>query len=375
MLLTIVVFIITLLILVISHEFGHFLAARKFGVKVLEFGFGLPPRVFGKKWGETLVSLNWLPIGGFVKLLGEDETDKKVLADKRSFAVQPVLSRILIVAAGVTINLALAVILFYIVLSFQGFKEKVPLLVPYQFAGVNQTDEAAVFVGRVAAGSPAAASGLKEGDEIIFFNSTPIDTVSQFIDLTKGQAGKRVVLILADENDRQRTVDIVPRVKPPAGQGPLGVELMELKIANLDYATLDQKATSGFSRSYNFTVYSFKILGHLIARAWESRNFQPVSQSVSGPVGLTRITSTVLQSESPVLPYLNFLALLSLNLAIINILPVPALDGGRIFFLLIEVVFKRKVRAEVERLIHTVGMALLIALIVLITLSDIKKFF
>src|SRR5260221_688531 len=130
----IVVFIITILILVVIHELGHFLVARKFNIKVLEFGFGIPPRAWGKKWGETLISLNWLPFGGFVRLLGEDESDPETLKNKRSFASQAVWKRILVVVAGVGINLLLAFVLFYLVIAAQNFKVQLPLLTTYHFA-------------------------------------------------------------------------------------------------------------------------------------------------------------------------------------------------------------------------------------------------
>ena len=161
MLLTIVVFIFTLLVLVISHELGHFLAAKKFGIKVLEFGFGLPPKIFGKKIGETIFSLNALPIGGFVKLFGEDETDKDVLKNTRSFASKPVFQRIIVVVAGVVMNISLAVILFWVVLFARGFEESIPLLTPHQFAGVNQVNESVILIGGVAPGSPAEEAGIK----------------------------------------------------------------------------------------------------------------------------------------------------------------------------------------------------------------------
>src|SRR3989344_5492950 len=128
MILTIIIFILTLLFLVVIHELGHFLMAKKFGIKVEEFGFGIPPRAWGKKIGETLVSINWLPFGGFVKLLGEDEIDKNLLNNKRSFASQSVFKRIIVVVAGVAMNFILAFILFYFILGFQGFKTSLPLL-------------------------------------------------------------------------------------------------------------------------------------------------------------------------------------------------------------------------------------------------------
>lgn len=375
MVITIIIFVITLLILVVSHEFGHFITAKKFGVKVLEFGFGLPPKVLGKKIGETIYSLNLLPIGGFVRLFGEDEVEEKVLKDKRSFAAKKVWQRIIIVTAGVWANIALAMIIFWLVLFAQGFKEQIPLLAPFKFAGVNQSNEAVIVVGKVSSDSPASLAGLNPGDRIAEFNGQRLESAEKLSELTKDFAGEKVTLTLINPEEEKRQVEIVPRKDPPEGQGPLGVELGSITVANLSYQTPAQKILSGPVHSYNLASYSFAVLGKFIGQAFEEKSLQPVSGTVSGPVGITNVAGMILQTKSPLIPYLNFVGLLSLNLGIINILPFPALDGGRLFFLVIEAVFRRRVKAEVEKWIHTIGMAILIALIVLVTLSDIKKFF
>lgn len=375
MILTIIIFLITLLILVVSHEFGHFITAKKFGVKVLEFGFGLPPKIFGKKIGETIYSLNLLPIGGFVRLFGEDETEEKVLKNERSFAAKKVWQRIIIVTAGVWANLLLAMVIFWIVLGFQGFKENIPLLIPFKFVGVNQNTEAVIVVGRVAEDSPASAAGVNPGDRISEFDGQKLENGEQLFTLTKEKGGEKVSLTLIDPEEEKRQVEVTPRKDPPEGQGPLGVELGSVTIAHLNYQTTSQKIFSGPVHSYNLASYSFAVLGKFIGQAFEEKSFEPVSGTVAGPVGITNVAGMILQTKSPLIPYLNFMALLSLNLGIINILPFPALDGGRLFFLTIEAVFRKRVKAEVEKWVHTIGMVILIALIILITFSDIKKFF
>lgn len=375
MFITVVVFLITLLVLILSHELGHFLAARKFDIKVLEFGFGIPPRAWGKKIGETLVSLNWLPFGGFVKLLGEDETDKKVLKSPRSFSAKGVGQRITVVVAGVVMNLLLAVILFWIVLAFQGFKEEIPLLTPYKFVGVSQVNQKVVLIGNVAANSPAQAAGIKPGDRVMKFNEVEITSSSKLVELTKKHSGEKIAITLTNQEGTIWIVEVVPRINPPQGEGSLGVELMSATFARLTYPAIYQKAAAGFIRSYNLASYSIDILGKLITTSIRNKSLEPVSQSVSGPVGITNISHSILQTRAPLLPYLDFVGALSLNLAIINILPLPALDGGRLLFLAVEATFRKKVKAEVEKMIHAIGMALLLALIILITFSDIKKFF
>src|SRR3989344_6709550 len=155
MIFSIIIFILTLLVLVVIHELGHFLMAKKFNIKVLEFGFGLPPKAWGKKIGETIFSLNWLPFGGFVRLLGEDETDQEVLDNKRSFAAQKVWKRIIVVVAGVAMNFLFAWLLFYIILPAQNFKFQLDLRLDHQFAFAKQEIEPVILITQVAPNSPA----------------------------------------------------------------------------------------------------------------------------------------------------------------------------------------------------------------------------
>lgn len=377
MIFSIFIFIITLLILVVIHEFGHFIMAKRFGIKVEEFGFGLPPRAWGKKIGETIFSINWLPLGGFVKLLGEDEVDKKILENRRSFAAQIVWKRIAVVVAGVVMNLIFAWLLFYIVLGFSGFKTQLPLLLDHHFLGVNQQVETMVVIAKVAKDSPAEKEGLKSGERILAINDEQIKDDKQLVSKIKNLAGKEIKLTVSDLQKRSfRTVYVTSRENPPQGQGPLGVALSGFRVANLEYQTSAQKILSGPTHSWNLTVYSGKIFGRLIGQSLSQGSLEPVSTSVSGPVGISSLANAVLtSSEDSLMPYLDFVALLSLNLAVINLLPIPALDGGRLFFLLIEAISRKRVHAEVERWVHTAGMALLLALIALITYSDIQKLF
>ena len=380
MLLTIVIFIITILFLMFIHELGHFLMAKKFGIKVLEFGFGIPPRIFGKKIGETILSINWLPIGAFVRLLGEDEEPLAaktwVLDKNRDFRSKGVGARIIVVVAGVVMNFLLAFLLFYIVLGFQGFKAKLPLLLDHQFVGVTQKNEVYVLVSEVAKGSPAEKAGINPGERIVAINDRLIAESSELSEVAKSEGGKEVKLSLSSpDKDENREVTIVPRKDPPAGEGPLGVALSQIRAANLSYETPLQKAFAGPLHAYNIVIYSGKITGNLINKSFSQKSFGPVSTSVAGPVGITSIADQILKTNNPALPYLDFVALISLNLAVFNLLPIPALDGGRLFFLLIEAITRKRVHAQIERWVHTIGMVLLLTLTLLVTLSDLKKIF
>lgn len=380
MLLSILVFIITLVILVLIHELGHFWAAKKAGIRVLEFGIGIPPKAWGKKIGQTLVSLNWLPFGGFVRLLGEDEVDKEILQNKYSFAAKSVGKRIMVVVAGVTMNLLFAVLLFYLVLGFQNFKVQIPLpsLIDYKFVGVQQTTESMVLIQGVAENSPAVRAGLKPGDQILVVNTKPISSDQEFIEITRSLAGQEVRLTVRNvpTNEEERTVTLTPRKDPPPNEGAMGVMIASLRVATLEYQTPSQKLLAGPVHSWNLISYSGQIFGRLISQSLATKSVEPVSQSVSGPVGITSIAQDILTtSDEPLVPYLNFVAILSLNLALVNILPIPAMDGGRLVFLLIEWITGRRVKAEVERWVHTVGIALLISLTLAITFLDIRKIF
>ncbi len=370
----ILAFIVTILILVIIHELGHYFAAKKFNIKVLEFGFGLPPKVWGKKIGETIWSLNWLPFGGFVRLLGEDESDKDVLDDKRSFAAQTVSKRITVVVAGVAMNLLLAWVLFYIIIWAQNFSIQLPLLTDHKFVGVEQTNQNLVLVGSIAKDSPAQKAGLKDGDRVYEINGIKIKNAEELINITKQNAGKEVTLAVADfQGKDEKSVKLIPRENPPPGQGAIGVSLQSADIAQLNFEKPWQKALAGPIHSYNLTTYSWEILSKTISYSFEKKDLSPVSQTVAGPIGITNIVREILSVKNPILPYLDFIAALSLNLAIVNVLPFPGLDGGRLLFLVIEAVTRKKTHAVIEKYVHTVGLFILLGLIILVTISDIKK--
>ena len=377
MFIAIIIFIITLLVLVVIHELGHFLVAKQFNIKVLEFGFGIPPRAWGKKFGETLVSVNWLPFGGFVRLLGEDEVDKSVLDDKRSFASQSVGKRISVVVAGVVMNLFLAWLLFYLVLGLSNFKADLPLLYNHEFVGANTQIQNSILIQRVQDNSPAKLAGLAPGMVIKAVNGQTFSSATDLTSQIKNLAGTSMELTVVDSSTQvESKIKIIPRVSPPEGEGALGVALAEFQVAKLSYDAPLQKIFSGPIHAYNLTVYSGGILGKLIGQSFIDKSFTPVSQTVSGPVGITSVVNSILtESKEPLIPYLNFVALLSLNLAVMNVLPFPALDGGRLLFLLIEAITRKRVKAEVEKWVHTIGMAILLTLMLLVTFSDIKKFF
>lgn len=359
MVLTIIVFAITLLILVISHELGHFLVAKKFGVKVLEFGFGLPPKLFSKRYGETKYSINALPIGGFVQLLGEDETDKELLKNPRSFSSKPTWQRILIVGAGVFINLIFAWILFYIVLFNQNWRIIYPTLEP------------TVVVADVQDNFPAKAAGIQVGERILKIDGTPFTELEDTIRYIRARANQPIKLTLGDiDGNNPRELELTPKEVNP-GDGRIGVAFSPIPFKQ--YKTTTERIFSAPSYSWDLTKLTFQGFGKLFFDLGKG-NYKSASQSVSGPVGLVQATNGFVSSGwQATLPYLWFVGVISLTLSIFNSLPFPALDGGRIFFMLIELVTGKRVNQNFERIVHSVGMIILLTLMVLITISDISK--
>ncbi|MBI4035836.1 site-2 protease family protein [Candidatus Daviesbacteria bacterium] len=363
MIFSILIFIITLLVLVLIHEFGHFLMAKRFGIKVEEFGFGIPPRLWGKKIGETIYSINWLPFGGFVKLLGEDEVDMITVekGKSRDFRAKSVWQRIGVVVAGVAMNLVLAWILFYIVIAAQNFKVIYP------------TSEPAVYILQTQKDFPAQKAGVKAGEKLAEIDGIKIKDIDQARKLIKAKNGESVTLTLSNaEGGDVRKVSITPK-KVEKGDVLIGVVFSPIPFRY--YTSFTEKLFSGISYSWDLTKLTFGGLGKLVSDL-VSGNLSTASQSVAGPVGLAVVTNEILSSGSGLvvlLPFLWFIGVISLTLAIFNVLPIPALDGGRLFFLVVEAITRKKVKEDTEKMVHQIGFAILLALAVLVTFSDIRK--
>jgi regulator of sigma E protease len=381
MIMTIVVFILILSVLVLIHEFGHFIVAKRNGIRVEEFGWGLPPRLFGKKFGDTLYSINLLPFGGFVKLTGEDLDDGTgtvVSADPRSFATKTPRQRAAVLVAGVTMNLLLALVLFYGYFLISGFKtDQMPLLFNYKFP-FGTTHMLGTVISDVVAGSPAAKAGLQSGYAIRTIDSVSVNSVADVHAQLKGKATRQVVLTVQDltavsNPSATKTINVVPAADP-SGNTILGVYLSD--SVSLDYSKPVDKIFAGPMQAYNVMSYSLVTFAKMAGLSYKTHTIAPVSESVSGPVGIYQIIGDILQygGSRTILTLMNFVALMSLSLAFINIMPFPALDGGRVAFLLVEVIRKKPVNPKVEMTIHRIGMAVLMGFIVLVSIKDIFRF-
>lgn len=389
MLITIIVFLLILSLLVLIHEAGHFFVAKKFGIKVEEFGFGFPPRAFSFKKGETIYSINWLPIGGFVKLYGEDEagagrvSSKKLAVssfDKdRAFFAKTAWQRAGVIVAGVAMNAVLAAIIFYIFLGISGFKTELPLLSDYKFLGVNQTNTSEIVISSIAKNSPAQKQGLKALTKIVLVNGERIKNSKNFIDIVNANKGKEIEIAWSalSTNEIHKT-KITPRIIVPKNQGALGVGLFSVETAVLNYETPIQKIFSGITHPINLMGYNLNVMAKLVKVSFEKKTTEPLSAGLSGPVGIASVTASILEIRNlkeKILGLLNLAGMLSISLAFFNILPIPALDGGRLFFILIEAVSGRKINQKFESVTHTIGMAVLLFLMALITFKDVWKLF
>ena len=372
MIITILVFLLILSVLVLIHEAGHFFAAKKFG--------------------ETLYSINWLPIGGFVKLYGEDEAplrsgsprglrprSRNFALEGQAFFAKSAWQRATVIVAGVIMNAVLAAIIFYIFLGMSGFKTELPLLSSYKFFGVNQTNVQEVVISAVARNSPAEKQGLKPLTKVIAVNGQKILDSKSFINIVSLNKGHEIEIAWSNlQGSEIHKTKVTPRISPPPQEGALGVGLFSLSTAILSYDTPTQRIFSGIVHPVNLMSYNLNIMGKLVKTSIEKKTTKPISAGISGPVGIASLTGSILEIKNlkeKVLGLLNLAGILSISLAFFNILPIPALDGGRLFFILIEAVTGRKVNRRIESFAHSAGMAALLFLMALITFKDIQKLF
>ncbi|MBI2909454.1 MAG: site-2 protease family protein [Chloroflexi bacterium] len=343
MLTTILAFAVLIGFLVIAHELGHFVTARLFGVKILEFGLGFPPRLFAIKRGETDYSVNALPLGGFVKMEGEENPE-----GPGSLAGKSVGVRFTVLTAGSLMNALLPIVLF-----------SVGLMIPREVV-VGQ-----VQVREVAANSPAERAGLRAGDLILRVNDRPVESTPDLLYGLQLNTGSEVTLTIKRDGFGQTPVRVVPRWNPPPGQGAVGIAIyMPTPIKQTRAYPVWEAVPLGVRKSLDMlTLAKNEITG------WVIRGVAP---AVAGPVGIAQMTGEVVRVGLP--PLLDWTALISMNFAIVNMLPLPALDGGRIAFLFVEVLRRgRRVPPEKEGLVHLIGFGLLIALSLLITYQDILR--
>jgi len=350
--LDLIIFFVALSVLVIIHEFGHFFAAKKVGIKVEEFGLGIPPRAWGKKIGETIWSLNWLPIGGFVRMYGEDPHVTNKDAHKmghRAFVNKTPLQKFVVVVGGVTMNMILAIAIFAVVYKNTG--------IPVETDKVRITD--------ISPESPAAMAGMRENEVILKIMDTPITKPQELIEIVGKNKGKEIKIVTD-----LSTYSIVARENPPAGQGSLGVAISNSTMQPVAWWEIHKSVGQGFKEAYFWGKVIVEGLGKMVADVFSGRG----AADVSGPIGMYQATSSIRQSQG-MLAVLHFFGIISVNLAVMNILPLPALDGGRLMFVIYEAITKKRPNPDWEGRIHQAGMLFLLGLIALVAIGDVVKLF
>jgi regulator of sigma E protease len=343
MILTIVAGLIVLSVLIIAHELGHFIAAKATHNYVEEFGIGFPPRIWGKKWGETIYSINWIPFGGFNKLSGEvDPAAPRALA-ARSHAV-----RLLVMSGGMIMNLLLPFVLL-----------AVAYMVPHDIV-VGK-----IVVQEVAAGSPADIAGIRVGDNIVAINGHKVRNTGEISSYVLMKMGTKITLSVIRADGAGQDIKVLARWEPPEGQSNTGsVSKMIDPVTIKESLPPWQAIPTGFTECINSLVlYWNGIVGMIIGIV----PFVP-----TGPVGIVQVAGEV--AHTGVSPLLELAAFISIAIAITQLIPFPALDGARIAFIVLEWARRgKRVSPKVETIIHSIGFFILLGLMVLITYQDLAR--
>jgi len=423
MLLTIIIFFIVLSVLVLAHELGHFMMARKFGVRAEEFGLGFPPRIFGLQiWRErelkkiaeseniemelkaeplpdgseiiretiidekievdearwvkkfrfikgsadisreeqkygTVYSINWLPLGGFVKIKGENGEGQ---AEPDSFAGKKIWQRAFMLSAGVAMNIVLAAVLIS-----AGFMIGLPQSLDDSLSARAKISDKKIQIVQVIKNTPAELAGLQVGDAIISIDNNSFLNYEELQNYVASNVGNKLSYEIKRGQDLIEA-SIVPKLMPEINRGGVGVAITETGIVSYPwYLAIFEGIKTTLFLTWAIVIAFYELIKGLILGAG-------VTADLSGPVGIATLTGQVARLGFVYL--LQFTALLSINLAVINFFPFPALDGGRVLFLIIEKIKRSPVKAEVEGAIHNIGFALLMLLVLVVTLRDVSKF-
>ena len=348
-------FVLVLGVLIFFHELGHFLVAKYFGVKVLKFSLGFGPKLAGKRIGETEYLISLIPLGGYVKMLGEtDEEDAKPLSpqeQEKSFSNKHVLKRIAIVGAGPFFNLFLALVIFCAFFMISGYQVMIP------------------EIGQVREDSPAHKAGLLKGDVIVSIEELNIQNWLDIKDVVQHSAGKPLEITVQREG-RFLTFTVVPEAS--VGKNIFGEEIKSALIGivasgKIEKVTLGPLGSikQGFERTWEIMVLTCQVVVKLFQGAVSVK-------TVGGPIMIGQMTGQVAQENWTYL--FPLMAVISINLGILNLLPVPILDGGFIIFLLIELMIGRPLSIKKRELAQKVGLFLLITLMVVVMYNDIARF-
>lgn len=358
--LTILVFLIVLSLLVLVHEAGHYLTARWSGMTVEEFGIGFPPKLFGKKdKNGTVWSVNAIPLGGFVRIKGEGGEEKDRYAPG-SFATKSIPKRFLVLVGGVVMNIITAWVLFSV-----GFGIGLPSIIEGTNVNEDLVRNRAVNIVDVLAASPAAQAGIMAGDEVRAIDGVQFTSGEEARAALAPHADGSPLMFTLERAGKEVAVEVTPVYMEDLGKEGLGIAIVETGTVRYPWYTAPVVGAQATGEMTLSVVSGFWGLLTGLFR------HEDVVAQLSGPVGIASLTGQVMNLG--VMHLVQFAAMLSVNLAVLNILPFPALDGGRIFFIFIEAVRRKPLSMRAEQTIHGAGFALLLLLVLFVTYQDIVR--
>ena len=336
-------------ILVFVHELGHFLVAKKSGIRVERFSLGFPPKMFGKKIGETEYMISWIPLGGYVKLAGENPDE--ISGQPWEFVSKPVLTRALVILAGPAMNFFLAILFFWGI---------------FFFAGQQKVQDDQTVIGFVSQGSPAQLAGIKENDQILSINGIPVKNFKEMSELIHKHPEKKITVkwkrggqVFEKEilTKKDKVLDETGKTKE-IGKIGIGPVATRIKL------NIFQSFAAALSITFTFCSEILKFLYGLVTGTLSLK-------LIGGPIFIAQVAGET--ARQGILSLMSFTALLSVNLALLNLLPIPALDGGHLLFLLIEKLRGKPLSLKQRSIIQQIGMAFLLLLIILVTYNDIFR--
>jgi len=349
---TLVLFLFTFTLIVAVHEFGHYFTARLLGMRVLEFAIGFGPRLFGFARGEIEYNVRAIPFGGYVRILGQDDfaIHQEGIGDPRAFTTKPWWMQAIVLVAGVTMNMVLAL-----------------LVLTIAFASGTTAPTGDVKVDQVAASSPAEKAGIQIGDIVRSIDGRQITRSQDLVNYVRQRARTESEVTLdIERNGRPITpVKAIPRADPPEGEGPLGIRLEDVQ------GPVAVALPQAFGQAVSLTGDVVSQIAQLPGQLLAARGAGTGGPEVGGPIQIFTVVGQVSQFGVPT--FLKLIGVLSVNLAVINIVPFPGLDGGRLFFVLVAGIFRKRLSPQVEAAVHAVGFLILLGLIAVVSFFDIRR--
>jgi regulator of sigma E protease len=363
---TIILFLVVLAVLIFVHELGHFVVAKKSGIRVDEFAIGFPPKIFGWIKGETKYALNLIPFGGYVKIFGEnpDEESMTGVDSARSFVNAKKWKQVCVLLSGVGMNIIFAWFLISVSFMFGS-------IVPVSQGASDYSKyikDSQVIITNVAPDSPAAKAGLKQGDKLISVNGVTGSDINSnlVIDLIKKDKDHNIDIVYEQAGELKK-ITVVSELNASENRNIIGIYMENVGVVKLNPVL----ALWEGGKLTVITIGQVTVgLGNFI---WQAVRGHADYSQVSGPVGIVGMVGDA--AHFGLAYFLGFVAFISLNLAVINLIPFPALDGGRVFFIIIETIIRRPIKPKIANILNTVGFFILITLMLVITYRDIMKFF